>query len=151
MGFIYFKKNYTNFDNCLFLNDSLFIKHNYKYSLNLVFKNVNLFDQITIPCILGFKSNYASICIENPWSKTNFFIPTYLFMLNSKAYHLFEKMSLEFLKNDFIQSNVLDYDISIQFKEHIRAHLLYDNNIVKWNGFNKYDIGIQWLCIRCWK
>lgn len=131
--------------NILFLNDSLFLKHDFKYSINQILKaNLGISDIIT-PSLVGFRSYYSSICLFNPWSKIDVFIPTYIFTINHAALNLFislkSKAKIENIFTDNI--NEWSHKIPYQFKIFLHSYIFnnYFNN--SWDGTKKYLLNTQ--------
>ena len=96
----------------IFLNDSFFTKHNFKYEFKLLLNNYTLLNDISDPVIIGRGSRYYSICHRNPWSKLNVFIPSYFFALNKNALNIIQSLE-DMLKNDNYFGDIK----SKQFKE----------------------------------
>jgi hypothetical protein len=135
------KDNYF-FHNTLFLNDSLFLKHDYYFSLNQILKFNFLANEIKLPCLVGFRSFYSSICLENPWSKSPSFIPTYLFLLNTNAINVFLSLQQYAIKDEIFIENFFNSNkkLNPQFIELIKAHLIYKNSPLKWAGGDYYSV-----------
>lgn len=120
--------------NILFLNDSLFTKHFYSISLNAISEKIRLLGMFNTPAMIGYKSNYTSICLHNPWSRANSFVPTYLFALNFSALQLFEELEDEYyhyvlpwLGGEFVKT--LHAAESLRQLACFRAYEAYENRI----------------------
>jgi HJR/Mrr/RecB family endonuclease len=51
----------SNNSHILFFNDTLLLKHDFNFSLNEIFKYIDLMNEIEVESIIGYKSNYNSI------------------------------------------------------------------------------------------
>ncbi len=125
----------------LFFNDTLIFKHDFSFSINEIFKYYDLMNEINFAAMAGFKSNYNSICLKNPWSNNSVFIPTYLFLLNVQGFKILNqiKESINF-ENLIIDENIFDsINANPQFIELLKSHTIYNQSPLSWNK-NNYKI-----------
>ena len=126
--------------NILFLNDSIFLKHDFKYSINQILKANLIISEIITPSLIGFRSNYSSICLFNPWSKIDVFIPTYIFTINHAALNLFISLKSKAKIENIFTDNINDWSdkIPYQFKIFLHSYI-----------FNKYFNIFRYLLLKC--
>lgn len=147
-GLTYFQNELTEGDPILFFNDTLFLKHDFYFSLKELFKYLDLITEIQLNAMVGFKSNYNSICLVNPWSNIDAFIPTYVFLINYNAICVFNNILHEIYSlNLEMNEEIFDsLPISSKFKELLKAHTFYSKSPITWKNSNINSLDIQLLC-----
>jgi hypothetical protein len=139
-GLVFLNNNHLVDSNILFLNDSIFLKHDFKYSINLILKANFVISEIITPSLIGFRSHYTTICLFNPWSKIDVFIPTYIFIINNAALNLFISLKSNAEIENIFTDNINDWsdNIPYQFKVFLNSYIFNNNFNNSWDGNKKY-------------
>ena len=131
-------------------NDNIFSKHDFNFSLESILKYQNLAINFSVPTIVGYRSNYSSVCSINPWSRSPHFLPTYFFALNyfgieyyMKLYESTLAISSTISNNDYVFKQKL---VPFNLLNLLFSHLQFIDSPISWHGLRKYytdDILVQ--------
>jgi len=142
-GLLFCKANKIDHLFTIVCNDNIFVKHDFNFSFKSIIKYQKLILNLTIPSIVGYRSDYTSICLLNPWSYSPNFLPTYFFALNSygisyyiKLYESTLGISAMSIKNDYIFTQKL---VPLNLLNLIFAHLNFIDSPLSWHGIKKYS------------
>jgi hypothetical protein len=113
----------------LFINDTLFVKHPFRYIAFYLYKNLRLFTSINVPSSLGIVYPYDEFISNAQTGPIIYHITTYCFILNYEAANHFkkdllslpldedQKSQIELIENCKIKNSGLKYMIDILFGE----------------------------------
>jgi hypothetical protein len=142
-GLLYCKANKIDHLFTIVCNDNIFVKHDFNFSFKSIIKYQKLVLNFTIPSIVGYSSDYTTICLVNPWSNSPNFLPTYFFALNNYGINYYIKLYESTLaisatsnKNDYIFTQKL---VPFNLLNLIFAHLNIIDSPLSWHGIKKYS------------
>lgn len=142
----------------LFVNDSLFTKHDAKAVLGMVLALVPLVAQSHCAALAGVSHPYMTACLRNPWSGDGRYISSFCFLANRPACDILLRMQQWAIEDGLPPSPTAalsDDDwgmrLSPPFREMIRTHLVYDPSPYAWPRARARD-GVEllaWKKARC--
>jgi len=132
--------NHLNQEPIIFINDSLFFKHNASINFSSLVKVLPLLYKVEVPAIAGYQGKYIALCDRNPWGGGPGFIATYLFGLNNLGMHyllgLYKLAEEDGLNIIDIGSKEWGKNLPPSFREYLLACVYYKRSPMYWNvGF----------------
>jgi hypothetical protein len=143
-GLEYFKENSLYQDECiLFMNDSIFIRHNPYIILKSFIEKWPTIIQVDSKLISGKTDRYVSIINKNSWADCSVFVSTFAFALNNKSKNILYEWEGDAISHNIITDlkitdKMWGANLPVNLREYFRCHLLYDNSVMNWKPY-KYS------------
>lgn len=146
-------KNIDHSESILFLNDSLFTHHLAYLNMREVIKYRQLISKLQVPAICGKADQYLTLCHQNPWSGLRLYISSYCFLLNGLATDILLELP-KHADTDGLERHLAITDqrwgehLPSNFREFIRAFMLYSHSSFSWPGLRRYSANDKLISIK---
>jgi hypothetical protein len=129
----------------LFLNDRFLTSMDVFGYFRLLLSYLSLISDLDGPVLAGLRRGYNSVCMHNPWSKLDIYIPTFCFLLNKQGLDSLTQLPQLAIDDGLSLDEDLSLEfgvgkVSIAFREYLRAHCLLDSSPFSWKNAGDYCV-----------
>lgn len=128
----------------IFINDSLFLRHNPLANLQRIVGLTSLLAEMKAPAITGKADSYQTICLRNPWSGLNSYVSTYCFALNNGAQSILGRLRA-LAEADGLYDTSGNFStnwgspLNPAFRELLLANIHYSASPYRWHSISKHQ------------